>query len=220
MALIAPHTCVQCAREGSLLCDWCAPDAALPLPERCYRCGVLSSESAVCASCRRHTPLRQVWVRAQYDAAPKILLYKLKFGRASAAVVPITDLMAEAMPYLTPSTLLVPVPTATSRVRLRGYDQAGLIAKRLAMLTNTRYTPLLRRSGQSRQLGATGALRREQLSNAYRVSNPAALKGQIVVLVDDVLTTGATIEAAAACVRKAGAKAVYAAVFAQRQLTK
>jgi ComF family protein len=111
--------------------------------------------------------------------------------------------------------VLVPVPTATSRVRQRGYDQAELLCRELASLTRLPYRTALARHGQSRQVGTNRTERRAHLEGALRVRHPETIQGKHVVLVDDVLTTGATIEAAAKVIRRAGAKRVDAIVFAQ-----
>jgi ComF family protein len=116
---------------------------------------------------------------------------------------------------LSATCVIVPVPTATSRVRLRGYDQAVLIAKALAQQTRHEYVPCLRRVGQQRQVGASRTQRLQQMEQSFLVGDTTAFRGRHVVLVDDVMTTGATLESAAAIVKAAGAKRVEAVVFAR-----
>ncbi|HKR82318.1 MAG TPA: phosphoribosyltransferase family protein [Candidatus Saccharimonadales bacterium] len=113
------------------------------------------------------------------------------------------------------NTVLVFVPTATSRVRQRGYDQARLIARELGRLHRIPLLPALVRVGQRRQVGASGEQRRRQLQDAFRVVRKPTLKGKHVVLVDDVVTSGATLEAAARVLHQAGAQRIDAAVFAR-----
>jgi ComF family protein len=147
-----------------------------------------------------------------YEALAKDLIWQLKFHGAQAAA----RIMAECMAPLLLSddtAVLVPVPTATSRARGRGYDQAKLLARELARQTGLSYADCLRRSGQTHQVGASRDRRLEQLQAAFRVKDlrPA----DTIILVDDVLTTGATLEAAAITLKQAGACTVEAAVFAQ-----
>ena len=217
IGILAPHICVVCGKEGSLLCAWCAPDALMTIPERCYRCSSVSEQSAVCLKCRKHSPLLCVWVAGLYQSAAKDLVYSLKFGRARAAATVISNLLNETIPALTPGTIVTYIPTASSRVRLRGYDQARLIAQAFATSRGLRVETLLRRQGQSRQVGATRKLRLQQAAKNYHTINLTVTKGADILIIDDILTTGATLESAAKVLKKAGAKQLYAAVFAQKQ---
>ena len=215
--IVAPHHCIGCGAEGSLLCAWCIPDACQLLPERCYRCQRQTRDSRVCPDCRRTSNLRHVWVRCEYDGLPKQLVHALKFERAKSAAVPVAQLLRESLPYLPPETMITWVPTATRRYRERGYDQAALIAKALAAELNLRTAPLLARLGQTRQVGAKREQRLQQLQSAFRIRNNHLLAGHSVLLIDDIVTTGATLEAAARILKENGAKSVDAAVFASKK---
>jgi ComF family protein len=153
-------------------------------------------------------------VSTVYAEAANDLVWKLKFAHARAAVRPMVALMSNRMVF-DGSTVFVPVPTATSRVRQRGYDQAELLCRQLSAKVGVPYRFVLTRHGQSRQVGTGKTERVKHLSSAFKVRNPAIVAGKHVVLIDDVLTTGATLEAAARVVKKAGAKHVDAMVFAQ-----
>ena len=213
---LAPHRCTGCGVEGSILCTWCKADAHNPLPYRCYRCQTLTVDSSVCKSCRRKTDLRHVWVAGAYEGVRRKLVQQLKYERAEEAGSVMAAMIDEALPYLDENTLISFVPTATSRVRMRGYDQAQLIARHLGRIRKRRVVNTLVRHGQSRQVGAKRSERVLQLAGAYRVRRPDIVRGCVILLIDDVVTTGATIEAAAKTLRAAGAKQVDAAVFAQK----
>jgi len=129
--VFAPHDCMVCGREGKLVCDWCFFDMCPPVPNRCYRCLAASPESATCKRCRSKTPLKHVWVRTDYQGAAKELVRVFKFERKQAAAPIMARYLHEALPYLK-DRLIVAAPTATSRYRQRGYDQAKLLAKSLA----------------------------------------------------------------------------------------
>lgn len=216
IGFIAPHNCVGCGAEGSLLCAWCAPDALVAPPSRCYRCQAQTADSAVCPSCRPQTRLKHVWVAAEYGGISKELLYALKFARARAAADVIASTMFDTLPYLDPETILVHVPAATSRVRKRGYDQSALIARVLSQKTDLKHLTLLARHGQSRQVGAKRGERLNQITNAFSVPHKYLAKDVCILLIDDVLTTGATLQEAAVTLKTAGAKTINAAVFAQK----
>jgi ComF family protein len=217
VGIVAPHTCLSCGQEGRLVCEWCLPDVCAALPERCYKCHKLSRDSRVCTSCRKKSRLGSVWVRTEYGGIAKQLVHKLKFERATAAALPIAEMLADTLPYLSESTVITYVPTASSRYRQRGYDQAALIARQLAQIRNVRCIPLLARHGQTRQVGAKRTQRISQLEGAFRPRNAYAIMDAEILLIDDIVTTGATIEAAARVLKDAGAKRVNAAVFAQKQ---
>ena len=217
ITIIAPHECLSCGLEGQLVCAKCRDQYILPLPPRCYKCSRLSADWRVCSACRKNkSPLRTVAVCTQYEGLPKEIMHVLKFERASAAAQTIAECLDPMQKYFDESCLITEVPTASSRRRQRGYDQAQLIAKAYAKQTNTTYTPFLWRMGNTRQVGMDRATRFTQAQSMFRVRNPNTLRGQHIILVDDVLTTGATIEAAARCLRLAGAASVSAILFAHR----
>ncbi len=215
ISLVAPHTCILCGTEGSLLCDWCLPDAWSAVPTRCYRCFVHNSDSSVCQKCQRTTILKHVFVASEYDDAAKELVHALKFGVKRQAAEIMAEFMAEQMPFMDETTLVVPVPTASSRARQRGFDQAELIAKALAQGKKLTYIKCLNRLGQTRQVGSQKKQREEQLIDSFWVSKTDRIQGKKILLVDDVLTTGASLDAAARALKKSGAKTIDAAVFAQ-----
>jgi len=211
--IVAPYECLHCKREGSLLCAACT-DALAKVPPRCYRCGRWEDGFRTCKRCRATSPLFRVWPVMVYDdAVAKELVRALKFGRAKGAAVAMARPLAATID-IPKDTLITYVPTANTRVRERGYDQAALIAKELARRTGSHYLPLLARVGGQRQLGQRRDMRKQQMEGAFRVLNPELIKNKHVLLVDDVLTTGATCEAAARALRRAGARTISAAVFA------
>jgi ComF family protein len=114
--------------------------------------------------------------------------------------------------------LIVPVPTATRRVRGRGYDQAVLLARAFAKRAGCQYAPLLLRIGAQEQIGANKAQRRDQLQGVIYVKNDAVVQNMRILLIDDVMTTGATLETAAHILKQAGAKVVGSLVFARAEM--
>lgn len=214
---LAPYNCLMCGREGKVLCDWCVVECMPPVPSRCYRCYSVTPDCAVCMRCRRVSNLGQVWVACDYGGVSKELLYLLKFNRVKAAAPTIADLMQARLPYFDDNVTIVHIPAATSRVRMRGYDQSGLIAKVLAQKLRRRHIPLLARQGQTRQVGAKREIRVEQVKGSLYVRKAYVLKNAHVLLIDDVVTTGATLEEAARVLKTEGARRVDAAVFAQKR---
>lgn len=216
ISVVAPHECIVCGQEGPLVCRYCEPDLCLPLPPHCYRCNALTANNAVCTACRRVSPLRHVWIASDYNGYPKQLIYKLKFEGAQAAAGIVSRAMQDATPYLE-DVILVPIPTATSRIRQRGYDHAKLLADKLGESMRLLIEYLLRRVGQTRQVGTKRHERQVQLQDAFWPVSVNRIRGTHILLVDDVITTGSTLEQAAKVLKLAGAKSVDAVVFAQKR---
>lgn len=217
IGVVAPHTCLACGREGKLMCDQCTPDAFITLPSRCFRCKRITLDFAVCDSCKKQVRLRHVWIRTGYEAHAKELLRLYKFERAQAAAGILAQTMCERLPYLSPATLVIPVPTATSRVRARGYDHAALLARAIARERHYTWLRAVTHLSQSRQVGSSRQQRLAQLKNDFIVTKLGFIKGRDILIVDDVVTTGATIETMATVLKQAGAKSVNALAFAQKQ---
>lgn len=216
IATIAPHECLICGLEGQLLCKRCARQSLQQLPPRCYRCRATSDMSQTCQKCQRVSKLKHVWVGSDYQGVAEALVKRLKFNRTQTAAVIMAEHLVEALPTLNHKNYLVThIPTATSRVRERGYDQAKLLARELAVRLDLEFATILARHGQARQVGAKREARLGQLRGSFEVIKPQVVSGRKIVLVDDVLTTGATMELAAAALKKAGVKQVDGVVFAQ-----
>jgi len=112
--------------------------------------------------------------------------------------------------------LIVPVPTATGRVRERGFDHAALLARQVAKDLGLPVSRPLGRLGQSRQVGAKRPQRQIQMADKIWVKNRGAVAGQQILLIDDVVTTGATLKEASKVLRQVGATRVDALIFAKR----
>jgi ComF family protein len=215
ISLYAPLCCLGCGIESdALVCESCQT-AIPPVPSRCYRCRSVTREFAVCERCRKYTVLRHVLVATHYEGVAKELLHAVKYERGRSGIVEMVELMAPLLRLLPQDVVFVPVPTATSRVRQRGYDQAVLLARTISRERRLDVADVLVRLGQAHQVGSNRRDRLLHLKDAFRTQRTARIRGAHVVLVDDVLTTGATIETAARVLKKAGAKQVDAIVFSQ-----
>ena len=208
IGLLVPHSCLACGAEGRLLCTSCTAGltGAKPL---CYRCQRPAPDGRTCLNCR--SPLSKVGVVTEYSGPAKALIWQLKLNGAQAAA----GIMARRMAALLNNEefVIVPVPTATGRARQRGYDQAKLLARELAKQTGLPYLDCLARHGQTHQHGANRRERLQQLEDSFRVKRKVDDKH--ILLIDDVMTTGATLEAAAKVLAGAGVTEIEAIVFAR-----
>lgn len=215
ISILAPHNCIQCGHEGSLLCDDCMSKSTAPLPARCYHCNKFSQNNKTCTTCKKVSSLSHVWIYAEYKGIVKELVQLLKFNRARNAANTIADLLQRIQITVPNDVFIVPIPTASNRRRQRGYDQAELIAKKFAKAQKCRINNTLLRIGQTRQVGSKRRVRLRQIQNSFIIKQPSLISGKHIILIDDVITTGATIESAAKALRKAGAKRVDALIFAR-----
>ena len=213
LQLIAPHSCLGCSSEGALLCSGCMDRLVDSQPE-CYFCRQPMPSSLTCTSCYARAGLRQVVVGTLYDGVAELLVKRLKFSGAQAAVSPMVRYLSSLV-RPTDQIVVVPVPTATTRVRRRGYDQAVLLARSFARKQGCAYLSCLQRRGQTHQVGADRRQRLAQLQGAFAVLRPPSIQGKSILLIDDVLTTGATFEAAAQVLLAAGAAQVSGLAFAR-----
>jgi ComF family protein len=212
--VIAPNDCLVCGSEGKLGCDICTVDFCSPVPSRCYVCRKLTDEYSVCRKCRTTSKVNNLWVVSEYNEKIKSMIYELKFKCNRSAAPEIALLMAGVLPILPSDTIIVNIPTATSRVRSRSFDHTKLIAKELSAITSLTYVNQLARFGQTRQVGSGRTDRIAQLKDSFALLG--GLKSTRVLLVDDMVTTGATIESAATELRKNGVKKVYGVALAQK----
>ena len=213
--ILAPHECLNCKVEGDVVCEVCLPEFldSSRIPPRCYSCHVLSDNSKTCRKCRRAKPLSHVWVGITNNGVATKLIHTMKFNPDRSVALILAAWLDNSMSHIV-ADIVVPAPTSKQRVRQRGFDHTLLLAQEFAKLRSLPHLSALERSGVSRQVGASRAVRQHQLKGAYTVTNKA-VENKRVLLIDDVTTTGATLEEAARTLRAGGAKSVDALVFAQ-----
>ena len=144
----------------------------------------------------------------------KDITHQLKYARTKAAIDPMVAAMNQRC-LIDPEAIITFAPAATNRVRMRGYDQSYLLAKSLGRVCGHPVVPLIARMHNTRQVGSSGQQRRVQQQDAFRVINAHAAANQKILIVDDVITTGSTLQACAALLAAAGARKVDACTFAQ-----
>lgn len=217
--LASPHCllCREAGQDGHDLCAACT--ATLPwLHAACLRCAIpLPATGIVCDAClSRPPPVTETRAAFVYGHPLDRLLPRLKFHRDLAAGRVLADAMARAFASLPLPDAIVPIPLHTARLRRRGYDQALELAKPLARrLALPLLADSLRRVRETTPQSRLDArARKRNLRGAFIVSGTRTLPAH-VALVDDVMTTGATLHSAARALHRAGVARVDAWVCAR-----
>ncbi len=211
--LIAPHYCSSCGRIGELLCEHCKYNIVSEPFEACILCHKLTLPMQnICTGCK--PSFTKAWCVGSRSEGLKELLNRYKFERTRAAYKPLAELLHSTLPLLPANVIIVPIPTIAPHIRQRGYDQTVLLARQFAKLRGLGYTPLLRRKTNSIQRGATRKQRVRQAGQAFMAANCSGY----YLVIDDITTTGSTLNAAAKALLNAGAKEVWVAVVAAQPL--
>jgi ComF family protein len=212
--LIAPQTCAACCLPGEVVCADCLAALTAPPDPLCATCGHPAPlPLARCPRCP--SGLDRARQAALYDGPAPALVMALKDGRRRPLARVLADLIAAAVPPPPPDAALVPVPLGRARLAERGFNQSALLARALGRRWRRPVAELLERTREGpAQRGSGAAARARQAAGAF-AARPGARAPASVWLVDDVLTTGATLSACARALRRAGAEEVGAVCFAR-----
>jgi len=215
--LLFPAVCPVCsARLGAgrhdPLCGTCWASFARLAPPFCATCGVPVPSDAVvrCVGCRASAPaFDYARAAAAYGGTLRDAVHALKFGGRRSLARPLGDLIVEhCAGALAAPDALVPVPLARARERERGFNQAGLLAERLGERLGVRVRSrwLVRLRATAAQSDLSAAERRANVADAFAAA--PAVSGRDLVVIDDVITTGATVAECARALHEAGARRV------------
>ena len=213
-----PPVCGGCSRIGFRWCPNCQHQV-VPVPEPvCQSCGMPLSRPGICPTCHDNPPPYEAlrsWV--VFEGPIRHAIHSLKYGRNVALGDALAPHLAEcASKSSWKVDLVVPVPLGRKRIKERGYNQVGLLAIPLAAMQGWRYKPqvLIRARETRSQVGLSPLERKENIAGAFR-AEPALAAGKAILLVDDVVTTGATLAACSDALILAGARIVYALTLAR-----
>ncbi len=210
--LLFPKWCLGCGREGYYLCPDCREQLAVVTPPVCGICGRPLPGTGPCPNCAGLT-LATDGIRAPFLFGGLIrrAIHEFKYrnlrGLAPVLAAFLYDYLARSDVH---GDVLVPVPLHPRRLRERGYNQAELLSRELGRLTGLPVArEVLQRTRYTASLARTAAVedRRERVRDAFTARGGQAA-GKSVILVDDVSTSGATMSAAAATLKAAGATTV------------
>ena len=225
LAVLLAPVCAACGQPRphptrGCVCETCwSALTPVPLPA-CTACGGALSPSAStaltrCAGCLRHPPVvDQARALGEHDGSLRAIVHAFKYGGHRSLARPLAERMRVAgAALLSESQAVVAVPLHGSRRRRRGFNQAADLARHLGL-------PVVDALARVRETSTQTALpadeRRANVAGAFRPTRRAgALRGRTVLLVDDVRTTGATLDACAAALKEAGVRKVFALTAAR-----
>ena len=219
-----PSQCLACRRwPAEPLCSAClarfgtprhrCPTCALPVPDGVVRCGACTVQAPALDACHAAVDYAYPW---------SAVLARFKFGQQPGLVAPLAGLLHRlpaTAPLLNQATLVLPIPLARERLAERGFNQSLLLAQALLGAQRQRLDAhlLLRPVHRLPQSALTRAERLRNVNGVFAVAPASAhrLHQARVLLVDDVMTSGASLAAAAGVLRQAGAAHVSALVIAR-----
>jgi ComF family protein len=210
--LLYPPTCGGCERRGVHWCEDCQKKVILLKPPFCEICGQPLETPGLCHRCVSKPPhfsaLRS-WV--YFEGPVQEAIHRLKYGRDVSLGVILAHLLVDFLGGLGWSVdTVIPVPLGVARLRERGYNQAVLITRPLALETGLPYEDraLLRVRETRSQVGLSYEQRRVNVCDAFH-AKPDMVANRRILVVDDVATTCATMNACGAALLSAGANEVY-----------
>lgn len=215
LSYLAPHLCCECNKIGQLLCDNCKYDITSEAFYCCIVCGKVAGKYGLCRTCR--PPYERAWCVGERTGGLQRLIGRYKFQNARAAHQPLGELLLNVLDQLPTATVIVPVPTVASHIRQRGYDHTLLLAWYIAKKRKLELQEVLERTTRTMQRHTTRQQRAMQAKAAFRAKKE--LRDDIpYLLVDDVVTTGATLHYAAHELKKAGTRTIWVAALARQPL--
>src|SRR3989338_404064 len=230
--LIFPIRCVSCGKFCSLrlgyLCKKCAGLIPINKKFECIGCNRVTILGKTCPTCRQSNPVDQLLVVSDYKNPAVIKIVKtLKYRFIKEMAVPISLLIKKYVIWLsiskkfnvlTENPIIVPIPLHKYRYNWRGFNQAELIAEEVSKIINCSFdTSIIRKRGKTKSQADIKEYddRLKNIKEAFELIEADRIKNRTIVLVDDVCTTGATLNECARVLKESGAGKVVALVFAR-----
>lgn len=215
---VYPLHCAGCDRLGEAFCVSCRDSVPRVIPPVCPSCGMPAPDSSLCARCQTH-PLQIDGIRSVvfFEEPLRQAIHRLKYAAARDMAKPFAEMMTQfwhGTPL--PADVIVPVPLHPHRQRERGYNQSALLAWAFGGIVGLPVWDriLFRRRNTVSQTTLDAGQRRVNVAGAFECE-PTAVQDRQVLLIDDVCTTGATLEACSAALKAGGARSVWALTLAR-----
>jgi len=227
--LFFPKFCLICRREGSYLCEDCfslIDLCALQEKKYCPFCHwpLLNPQETICLKCQRKNYLNDLEYAAFYDNfVVKKLINQFKYkpylkdlAKTIAFLIILHLILKDKLNHFK-NFILIPIPLHKKRLKQRGYNQAKEIAKEISFFLKTVFAPdvLIKTKNTPSQVNLKKEEREKNVINSFSVSQTKKILNKKILLIDDVMTTGATLKEAARVLKRAGADKISAIVIAK-----
>lgn len=219
---IFPVNCLVCDDKKGWLCPKCLKKIEYINSNSCPFCNKLTRYGQVCPNCKRNHHLNGLIAACYFNEPIKKLIYQYKYRKARDISKLLSRIIIEKITghkiAEKENTIVVPIPLHPLSKTKRGFNQAQLIAKDVSTKLKLNYQPeIIKRVKLTKtQAKLTREERKENIKDAFSLTNKINLKNKDIILIDDVFTTGATLEEAARTVKKATARQVWGCVVAKR----
>jgi len=223
LEIFFPKRCVDCGKPAKhFVCSDCINNIEKVRTSTCAECGKISQFGKFCQNCKKKngTSLTGLISAARYESGPiKEMIHHLKYTGITSLSEVLGELMSERLERekIKGKLVVVPVPLHQKREFTRGFNQAELLARYISKRLNIPGgMALVRIKNTPSQVTLSGNLRKTNLVNVFRCDDTELIAGKTVLLIDDVTTTGSTLNECAKVLKQNGAKNVFGAVVARR----
>jgi competence protein ComFC len=210
--LVFPRFCVGCGKAGNYICDTCRLSLPYIEPPTCPLCGEPQTNEGLCFNCSQwQADIDGIRAPFRFEGVIREAVHRLKYNNLRAIAASLAKLMVDHLDkYPVSADVLIPVPLHPKRLRERGYNQSALLARHIGKIKNLQVdeTSLVRTLyilPQART--ASVQARRINVTGGFTCFNDK-MKDKEIILIDDVSTSGATLNACAVALKARGAKAV------------
>lgn len=207
-----PQSCLGCGKVGDFICFRCSKKLSRLLPPICQRCGRSESSGMYCRECwGTHNHIHSIRSVFVFEGIIRRAVHEFKYRNLRSMAVCLSQYMADYfVEYELVADVLLPVPMHENRLQRRGYNQSELLAGQLSgMISVPVRGDLIRRVRDNKPQARTTRVeeRRSNMENAFTcISNEVS--GKDIIIIDDVCTSGATLEACAAALKLKGANQI------------
>lgn len=215
--IILPQECIGCGRWNTWLCDVCKRSIPLYIDDLCIVCNKPAVYGLVHAGCIHKTPLTGVVASAEDTATLRNVVHCLKYEQVRCFSFFCSELIENRIsvhPYLSSlmmhtDTVVIPVPLHTERLWERGFNQSEMIARHV-FGDLVRSDVMIKNKKTAQQADLDKKHRATNLHGVFEIIKPEVISGKSVIIVDDIITTGATVTELARVLYNAGAKDLWA----------